>query len=137
MFNSEFINNLSNYPTIGAFQEFIDDRGSIINIANGQIGDVAVINSAAGSIRASHFHKKDWHICFLIKGKLLYSWKNNLKLKSNSLEVKLGTSIITPPLVPHKFEFIEESTMVVVSHMSRLKSNYDADTTKLEHNFFI
>lgn len=64
MFDSEFINSLSNYPAIEAFQEFIDDRGSIINIADGQIGDVAVINSAAGSIRASHFHKRLAYLFF-------------------------------------------------------------------------
>jgi hypothetical protein len=47
-----------------------------------------------------------------------------------------GMSVITPPLVPHKFVFIEKTTMVVVSKLSRLKINYDTDTNGLNPSAF-
>lgn len=136
MFNELILNNLPNYPLIESIQTFSDDRGIIINLADGDIGDVAVIISEAGAIRANHFHHKDWHICYLLNGKLKYFWKNNLESASHNLEIVAGISVITPPLVAHKFEFIEKSTMIVISKLSRLKNNYDIDTNKLNPNVF-
>lgn len=136
MFNEQILNNLPNYPLIESIQTFSDDRGIIINLADGDIGDVAVIVSEAGAIRANHFHYKDWHICYLLNGKSKYFWKNNLESGSHNLEIVAGMSVITPPLVPHKFEFIEKSTMIVISKLSRLKNNYDTDTNKLNPKAF-
>jgi len=136
MFNKHILNNLSNYPLIESIQTFSDTRGIIINLADGDIGDVAVITSEAGAIRANHFHREDWHICYLLNGKSKYFWKNNLESGSHNLEIVAGMSVITPPLVPHKFEFIEKSTMIVISKLSRLKDNYDTDTNKLNPNVF-
>lgn len=136
MFNDEILSTLSNYPLINPVQTYVDERGIILNIADGDIGDVAVIISEAGTVRASHFHNEDWHICHLVKGKLVYFWKDSQGSRSQKIEIVSGMSVVTPPLVPHKLEFIENSTMVVISKLSRLKVNYDTDTNKLNPNIF-
>lgn len=130
------LNALPNYPLINPVQTYVDERGIILNLADGDIGDVAVIISEAGTIRASHFHNEDWHICHLVQGRLMYLWKDNPDSRSQKLNIVAGMSIITPPLVPHKFEFVEKSIMVVISKLSRLKVNYETDTNKLDPNIF-
>jgi len=136
MFNEHLINANQAYPLIEAFQTYFDDRGAILNIADGDIGDVAIIKSEAGSVRASHFHHKDWHLCYLIQGRLRYVWKDSIESKSKSLVLEFGQSVITPPLIPHKFEFIEKSIMVVVSKLSRSEMNYEKDTFRLDPIIF-
>lgn len=136
MFDESILKTLPNYPFIESIQTFRDERGTIINLADGNIGDVAVIISEADAIRASHFHNEDWHICHLVHGKSKYFWKDNLESRSKNIEMVAGMSVITPPLVPHRFEFIEKSTMVVISKLSRLQFNYEIDTNKLNSNIF-
>lgn len=136
MFKNTLIESLENYPLIRPVQSYIDNRGSIVNLADGEIGDVAVITSEAGAIRASHFHNEDWHICHLTQGGLIYFWRDLSDLTTKKIAISPGMSVITPPLVAHKFEFIEKSTLVVISKLSRIKSNYDIDTNQLDPGTF-
>lgn len=136
VFDKKMLSTLPNYPLINSVQTFQDERGLILNLADGDIGDVAVIISEAGAIRANHFHNEDWHICHLIQGRSTYFWKDSLESRSQNLEMGSGMSVITPPLVPHKFVFIEKTTMVVISKLSRLKINYDTDTNGLNPTTF-
>jgi len=98
-----------NYPKVVIPQEFFDDRGSIRNIADGALGDVAVITSVNTSIRANHYHDKDWHLSYIVSG----------SMRS-----------------PHKMIFLEESTFIAVSALSRNQENYESDTKRLPENFF-
>ena len=136
MFKNKLIDSLENYPLIKPVQSFMDNRGSIVNLADGEIGDVAVITSKAGAVRASHFHKEDWHICHLTQGGLIYFWRDLSDLTTKKITLSSGMSVITPPLVAHKFEFTENSTLVVISKLSRIKSNYDIDTNQLDPGTF-
>ena len=54
-----------------------DKRGKIINISNELIRSCALIKSKKNSIRANHYHKKDWHYCYVLKGKLEYYYRNH------------------------------------------------------------
>ena len=47
-----------------------DKRGVIYNILNKTLGSCLLINSKKNSIRANHYHKKDWHYCYILKGKI-------------------------------------------------------------------
>ena len=66
------ISSFTDYPLISIPQSFVDDRGEITNIADGILGDVAVIKTNAGAMRANHYHKEDWHLCYLIDGAMEY-----------------------------------------------------------------
>ena len=126
--------HFENYPFVTAPQLFEDARGQIINIADGNLGDVAVIFSKQSALRANHVHENDWHLSYMVFGSMSYSW-NDGKI-SHSVHVKAGDLIFTPPKIAHKMTFLEESCFVAVAALNRDSENYEMDTTRLEDNFF-
>ena len=54
---------------------FKDHRGTIINISNKLFRSCALISSKKNSIRANHYHKIDWHYCYVLKGKIEYYYR--------------------------------------------------------------
>jgi uncharacterized RmlC-like cupin family protein len=126
--------HFGNYPIVDIPQFFTDDRGSIFNIADGALGDVAVITSKPNSIRANHVHKEDWHLSYLVDGEIEYFWEEDLKQKS--IIIKPGELFYTPPKTPHKMLFPKESIFIAVAAMSRTQENYENDTTRLEDGHF-
>lgn len=128
-------NNFSNYPLVTIPQEFEDHRGQIRNLADGIIGDVAIISSYKGAIRANHVHRNDWHLCYLMEGSLEYFWTDEKKRKKR-LIFFAHQMIFTPALVPHKMVAITDSKFLSISRLSRISANYERDTNKLEVDFF-
>lgn len=126
--------SFSQYPLIEIPQEFIDTRGSIANIADGALGDVAVIKSKANSIRANHTHKEDWHLSYLVEGEIKYFWEEGDK--QNSIRIQPGQLFYTPPQVPHKMIFLKDSLFIAVAALSRTQENYENDTTRLDEKYF-
>ncbi len=130
--------HFATYPKILVPQNFVDDRGSIKNIADGKLGDVAVITSKANSIRANHVHDHDWHLSYMVSGSMRYYWRTDLNTEnSESITVNAGEMIYTPPQAPHKMLFLEDSVFIAISGLSRAQENYEADTKKLLDNFFV
>jgi len=127
--------NFANYPKVLIPQIFNDDRGSIKNLADGRLGDVAIISSQKSSIRANHVHENDWHFSYLVSGQMRYFWKDSNR-QVQSLIVKAGEMVYTPPKIPHKMQFLEESVFIAISDLSRSQNNYEADTKKMPENFF-
>ena len=129
--------NFVNYPFISIPQEFSDDRGLISNVADGKLGDVAVIKSNIGSVRANHYHREDWHLCYLISGEMEYIWKDFLGDKeSNKIVVASSQMIFTPSMTPHRIKFLEDSIFLSISRLSRISKNYENDTFKFENELF-
>ena len=129
------VENFANYPKVLIPQIFNDERGSIKNIADGRLGDIAIISSQKSSIRANHVHENDWHFSYLVSGQMRYFWKDSDK-EVQSLIVKAGEMVYTPPKIPHKMQFLEESVFIAISELSRSQNNYEADTIKMPENFF-
>ena len=129
------VENFANYPKVLIPQIFNDERGSIKNLADGRLGDVAIISSQQSSIRANHVHENDWHFSYLVSGQMRYFWKDSNK-EVQSLIVKAGEMVYTPPKIPHKMQFLEESVFIAISELSRSQNNYEADTKKIPENFF-
>jgi mannose-6-phosphate isomerase-like protein (cupin superfamily) len=127
-------NSFQNYPLIEIPQRFIDARGSILNIADGDLGDVAVITSNIDSMRANHTHNEDWHLSYLIEGEIKYFWEDQHQQKS--IIIKPGQLFYTPPKTPHKMLFLKESIFIAVAAMSRTQENYENDTTRLDDGYF-
>lgn len=135
IFNQE---HFALYPKVLIPQNFIDERGSIKNIADGKLGDVAVITSKANSIRANHVHDNDWHLSYMVSGSMKYFWKSDMKDNlQNSVIVNSGEMVYTPSKAPHKMVFLEDSVFIAISELSRVQENYEADTKRLLDNFFV
>ena len=129
--------HFKNYPKVLVPQNFEDERGVIKNIADGKLGDVAIITSKANSVRANHVHDDDWHLSYLVSGSMKYFWKNEIEAsETKSVVVKAGEMVYTPKKSPHKMLFLEDSIFIAVSQLSRVQENYEEDTKRLPDNFF-
>ena len=47
---------------------FVDERGKIIPLVDMTMSSCVLIISKKGTIRANHYHKTDWHFCYVLKG---------------------------------------------------------------------
>ena len=129
--------HFKNYPQVLVPQNFEDERGIIKNIADGKLGDVAIITSKANSVRANHVHDNDWHLSYIVSGSMKYFWKNEIETAEiKSIVVKAGEMVYTPKKSPHKMQFLEDSTFIAISQLSRVQENYEEDTKRLPDNFF-
>jgi quercetin dioxygenase-like cupin family protein len=118
-------------------QEFRDQRGVIKNIADGTIGDVAFITSTKGAVRANHIHRLDWHLTYLVSGRMIYQWKESPESNSQErMEISSGQLFYTPTNTPHKMTFLEESEFIAVSGLHRDRKSYESDTKRLAEDFF-
>jgi len=127
--------HFANYPFVEIPQSFSDERGSIENIADGTLGDVAVITSATGAMRANHVHKDDWHLSYMLQGSMNYFWKDEIG-KENIVVVSRGQMVYSPPGTPHKMLFLEASSFIAIAAKNRSSENYESDTTRLPEDYF-
>ena len=121
-------NDFGNYPRVSIPQSFLDERGEIINIADGMLGDVAVIHSKINAVRANHVHESDWHLSYCLTGSLNYSYREGEEVQT--IRIRAGELFFTPAGVPHRMDFMLDTTLVVVSRNSRKKEKYEEDTRK-------
>ena len=127
--------DFANYPFVRIPQEFADERGSIQNIADGEIGDVALISSQTGSVRANHVHENDWHLTFVVSGQMIYHWVSENGLKQSTV-VKNSQMVFTPQKTPHKMVFTADTLFIAISKLKRSHEEYEADTKKIDDGFF-
>ena len=112
---------------------FIDKRGKILNIANILFRSCALIKSKKNSIRANHYHKKDWHYCYVLKGKIAYYHrKHGTKIKPKKIIINKGELFFTPPMIDHAMKFLSYTEFLTLGRGSRSKINYDEDTKKID-----
>ena len=112
---------------------FEDRRGKILNIANLLFRSCALIKSKKNSIRANHYHKKDWHYCYVLKGKIAYYHrKHGTKTKPKKVIINKGELFFTPPMVDHAMKFLSYTEFLTLGRGSRSKINYDKDTNKID-----
>jgi dTDP-4-dehydrorhamnose 3,5-epimerase-like enzyme len=108
---------------------FVDARGEIINVFEGATGHVAYITSRKGSVRANHYHKKDYQHMYLIRG-AYESHSCDVKNPSNKqvLLAKAGDLVSTPPMVAHAQKFTEDSAFLSLTTRQREDGKYEEDT---------
>ena len=129
--------HFNKYPIVEIPQSFTDERGVILNIADGALGDVAFITCTPGAVRANHIHKNDWHLTYLINGRVIYQWEDMTSgVKKGKIEVVAGQLFYTPSNTAHKMTFLAESSFIAVSGLHRDQASYESDTLRLDNDFF-
>ena len=124
----ELVNN-AEYPEnveVPLDKPFIDDRGTIQNLWLGPSGSITLITSKAGSVRANHYHKQDWHACYIVSGSLKY-YERSLDGKDIK-EPKIftaGQMVFSKPDVVHKLEFLEDTTFITINGIEKNHENYE------------
>tara|TARA_Y100001968_G_C19347848_1_gene713044 strand:- start:586 stop:1053 length:468 start_codon:yes stop_codon:yes gene_type:complete len=119
-------------PLVNLQSPFLDQRGSIQPLVDLMMRSAVMINSKAGSLRANHYHKTDWHYCYVISGKIEYFHRelNSLK-KTEMIMVEKGNMVFTPPLVEHCMKFPVDTLFLTLSRNPRDQETYEADVVRV------
>lgn len=111
---------------------YTDERGYIANMLpeGVVIKSVLYITGKKGSVRGNHWHKKDTHYCFVVKGRIRYIHEG---LTMNPYQVlSPGEMVFTPAGEKHRFEFIDDGIFIAMATEARTQKDYEADTTRGE-----
>ncbi|MCL4418676.1 hypothetical protein M1146_01080 [Patescibacteria group bacterium] len=124
-------------PNIRRVRSFFkDERGEMSHLIDddAKITSALVISSKRGSIRANHYHKKDTHYSYMIKGEMEY-FSRPVKSKSKKLNktiVREGEIVKTPPLTIHAMRFIKDSIFLALTTEARDQKKYEKDTVRIK-----
>jgi len=111
---------------------FVDERGEIRNLLDVPITSIAVIRSVKGAVRANHYHKTDYHYCWLQAGSLLYAHRPvGSTAAPTQWRIRAGQIFYTPPMYEHVMRFTEDSVMLAFAKNNREMANYEADTVRI------
>ena len=111
---------------------FKDERGEIINLLLTPITSVARITSKAGSVRANHYHKTDWHYAFVESGKILYFERDIGAVDVPEPKIfKSGQMFFTRPNVEHAMLFTEDSIFYTFAKNIRSRDNHESDLERV------
>ena len=112
-----------------------DDRGSIIDVLNEQIGHVGVVEFTKGAVRGRHYHVESTQYDYILSGKLLLVVcdKDGSNREDHELSVGMGTKIM--PGKVHTYVALENSKMLDLTTLGRAGDNYEQDTVRVELPF--
>ena len=111
---------------------FVDARGEILNLIDAPFTSAAVIRSVKGAIRGNHYHKTDYHYCWLQSGGIvLYQRRAGDAKPPQRWIIKPGQMFHTPPMHEHAMHFTADSVMLVFARNNREMTNYEADTIRV------
>lgn len=111
---------------------FVDERGEIQNLIEAPLGSAVVIRSVKGAVRANHYHKTDYHYCWLQKGGLIYAHRPvGSTAKPEQWTIKPGQIFYSPPMVEHVMVFTEESVFFVFARNNRNTADYESDIVRI------
>lgn len=127
------------YPIVELGAPFVDDRGVIQNLTTSGAQSVAVITSKAGTQRASHIHRSDDHLAFVISGRIEYFWQNIVWVDGapkpvgdkERVVVEAGQAFYTPPHVAHTMFFPVDTVFATISCKSREHADHEADLVRV------
>ena len=111
---------------------FRDERGYLLKILDKGFSSCIEIFSKKGSIRANHYHKKDEHFCYVLKGEILFFYRNRKKgSKLNYKIMKKGDLFFTTYNQDHLAYFLKTTHFLSYSSRKRTKIDYENDLGRL------
>ena len=113
-------------------KKFKDERGYLLKILDKGFSSCIEIFSKKGSIRANHYHKKDEHFCYILKGEILFFYRNRKKgSKLNYKIMKKGDLFFTTYDQDHLAYFLKTTHFLSYSSRKRSKFDYENDLVRL------
>lgn len=109
-----------------------DERGYIKSIINQPNTNTSIIKCMPGSVRANHYHLKDWHYMYILAGSMDYFYYDNELNKVNFIPLQKDQIIFTPSYEVHATYFHEETLLIVISYLARDEISYEADTRRVK-----
>ncbi|GAB6052612.1 hypothetical protein JCM17960_14320 [Magnetospira thiophila] len=112
---------------------FVDDRGAIQPLVDRMMKSAVLIDSKAGALRANHYHKTDWHYCYVLSGTIEYYHRPTGSTEDPELLlVQAGQMVFTPPMVDHGMKFPVDTTFLTLSRNPRDQATYEADVVRVD-----
>ncbi|MDH5188682.1 MAG: cupin domain-containing protein [Rhodospirillaceae bacterium] len=112
---------------------FADARGEIQPLVDIEMKSCVLITSKKGALRANHYHKTDWHFCYVLNGSIEYHHRPHGDTGPGEKQiVGPGQLFFTPPMVDHSMVFLEETTFITLGRNSRKQEVYEADVERIE-----
>lgn len=114
-------------------ETYVDERGEIIPLVDLTMKSAVSITSKKGSIRANHYHKTDWHYCYVVSGSIEYYHRPTGESSDpECILVKAGEMVFTPPMVDHGMKFPEDTVFLALSRNPRDQASYEADVIRID-----
>ena len=122
-------------PKVALNEPYKDARGiiqSLISLPTAKIRSAVWIESNKDSIRANHYHKTDWHYCYIVSGSIIYHHRPvNSDEKPIKILINSGEIFYTPPMIEHAMEFPEDTVFLTLSGGSRSEEDYETDLVRV------
>ena len=119
-------------PVVALEKPFVDDRGAIQPLVDMMMKSAVLISSVKGSFRANHYHRTDWHYCYVLEGSIEYYHRpTGSDAEPEILIVKKGQMVFTPPMVDHGMKFPEDTKFLTLSRNPRDQASYEADVVRI------
>ncbi len=120
-------------PLVPLEKPFVDARGAIQPLVDEMMKSAVMIESKKGSLRANHYHKTDWHYCYVISGRIEYFHRpTGSDEEPECLIVDAGAMVFTPPMIDHGMKFPEDTTFLTLSRNPRDQASYEADVVRVD-----
>jgi dTDP-4-dehydrorhamnose 3,5-epimerase-like enzyme len=111
---------------------FIDQRGTIQPLVDLPMESCVLIESKKGTVRANHYHKTDWHFCYVLYGQIDYYHRpTGSDAKPEKVTVHKSQMFFTPPLVDHAMVFTEDTAFLTFGRNSRSQEVYESDVVRI------
>ena len=111
---------------------FDDERGSIQPLVDMKMKSSVLITSNEGAVRANHYHKTDWHYCYVLYVEIIYyHLPHGCKEKPKKVIVKEGELFFTPPMIEHAMVFEKKTKFITWGRNSRVQEVYESDVYRV------
>jgi len=112
---------------------FVDERGEVIPLLNIDMQSCVLINSKAGTVRANHYHKTDWHYCYVLEGEIDYYHRPvGDKNKAGKVTISKGQMFYTGPMIEPTMVFITDTIFLTFGKNKRHQEVYEADIVRID-----
>lgn len=113
---------------------FTDERGQILPLVDLPMKSCVLITSRKGTVRANHYHKTDWHFCYVLSGEIRYHHRPHGDTGPGEVTVvRQGQLFFTPPMVDHAMVFLEDTMFLTLGRNSRAQEVYEADIVRVNY----
>lgn len=115
---------------------FADSRGSLQPLVDASVGSAVLISSKKDAVRANHYHRTDWHYCYVVKGSIEYFHRpTGSEQEPHRILVTAGQMFFTPPMTDHTMVFPEDTVFLTLGRNPRDQESYEADVVRIKlHN---
>lgn len=107
-----------------------DDRGSIFDLVEDQIGHVGLITFKAGAMRANHYHKISIQYSYILKGEIELT---TARIDGSDKKVERlveGTLTRIPAKIVHAYKALSDAEILDMTTLSRSDNGYEEDTVR-------